>query len=41
MAELQNNKIQVLKTVGKGYRTFKKFRGKILPFRCGMNFNLN
>jgi transposase len=37
MAERLNGKIQELKTVGKGYRTFANFRSAILFFHGGLN----
>lgn len=37
MAERLNGKIQELKTVGRGYRTFEKFRSAILFFYGGLN----
>jgi len=37
MAERLNGKIQELKTVGRGYRTFDKFRSVILFFYGGLN----
>lgn len=37
MAERLNGKIQELKTVAKGYRTFKNFRSAILFFHGGLN----
>jgi transposase len=37
MAERLNGKIQELKTVGKGYRTFNNFRSAILFFHGGLN----
>jgi len=37
MAERLNGKIQELKTVGRGYRTFDKFRSAILFFYGGLN----
>lgn len=37
MAERLNGKIQELKTVAKGYRTFKNFRSAILFFNGGLN----
>ncbi len=37
MAERLNGKIQKLKTVAKGYRTFKNFRSAILFFNGGLN----
>jgi len=37
MAERLNGKIQELKTVGKGYRTFANFRSAILFFNGGLN----
>lgn len=37
MAERLNGKIQELKTVGRGYRTFEKFRSAILFFHGGLN----
>ncbi len=37
MAERLNGKIQELKTVGRGYRTFEKFRSVILFFNGGLN----
>jgi transposase len=37
MAERLNGKIQELKTVGRGYRTFKNFRSAILFFHGGLN----
>ena len=37
MAERLNGKIQEIKTVGKGYRTFKNFRSAILFFHGGLN----
>ncbi|WPR77951.1 ISL3 family transposase [Algoriphagus sp. NG3] len=37
MAERLNGKIQELKTVGKGYRTFTNFRSAILFFHGGLN----
>ncbi len=33
MAERLNGKIQELKSIGKGYRTFKNFRSAILFFK--------
>jgi transposase len=37
MAERLNGKIQELKSIGKGYRTFKNFRSAILFFNGGLN----
>jgi transposase len=37
MAERLNGKIQELKTVGRGYRTFKNFRSAILFFNGKLN----
>jgi len=37
MAERLNGKIQELKTIGKGYRTFKNFKSAILFFHGGLN----
>jgi len=37
MAERLNGKIQEIKTVGRGYRTFKNFRSAILFFYGGLN----
>jgi len=37
MAERLNGKIQEIKTIGKGYRTFKNFRSEILFFNGGLN----
>lgn len=37
MAERLNGKIQEIKTIGKGYRTFKNFRSAILFFNGGLN----
>ena len=37
MAERLNGKIQELKTTGRGYRTFEKFRSAILFFNGGLN----
>lgn len=37
MAERLNGKIQIIKTVGRGYRTFKNFRSAILFFNGGLN----
>lgn len=37
MAERLNGKIQMIKTVGRGYRTFKNFRSAILFFNGGLN----
>lgn len=37
MAERLNGKIQELKTVGRGYRTFKNFRSAILFFHGGLD----
>lgn len=37
MAERLNGKIQELKTVGRGYRTFKNFRSAILFFNGGLD----
>jgi transposase len=37
MAERLNGKIQELKTIGKGFRTFEKFRSVILFFNGGLN----
>ena len=37
MAERLNGKIQEIKTVGKGYRTFKNFRSAVLFFHGGLN----
>lgn len=37
MAERLNGKIQELKTAGRGYRTFEKFRSAILFFHGGLN----
>ncbi len=37
MAERLNGKIQELKTIGRGYRTFVKFRSAILFFYGGLN----
>jgi transposase len=37
MTERLNGKIQELKTVGKGYRTFSKFRSAILFFNGGLD----
>ncbi len=37
MAERLNGKIQELKTIGKGYRTFQNFRNAILFFNGGLN----
>jgi transposase len=41
MAERLNGKIQELKTVGNGYRTFNNFRSAILFFPGGLNLNPN
>ncbi|NQX84867.1 MAG: transposase [Flavobacteriaceae bacterium] len=37
MAERLNGKIQEIKTVGRGYRTFKNFRSAILFFHGGLD----
>lgn len=37
MAERLNGKIQELKTIGRGYRTFQNFRSAILFFNGGLN----
>jgi len=37
MAERLNGKIQEIKTVGRGYRTFRNFRNAILFFNGGLN----
>ena len=37
MAERLNGKIQILKSVGRGYRTFDKFRSAILFFYGGLD----
>jgi len=37
MAERLNGKIQEIKTIGKGYRTFENFRSVILFFNGGLN----
>ena len=37
MAERLNGKIQEIKSIGKGYRTFKNFRSAILFFNGGLN----
>ena len=37
MAERLNGKIQELKTIGRGYRTFANFRSAILFFHGGLN----
>jgi len=37
MAERLNGKIQEIKTIGRGYRTFKNFRSAILFFHGGLN----
>jgi transposase len=37
MAERLNGKIQEIKTVGRGYRTFKNFRSAILFFHGGLS----
>ena len=37
MAERLNGKIQEIKTIGKGYRIFEKFRSVILFFNGGLN----
>ena len=37
MAERLNGKIQEIKAVGRGYRTFKNFRSAILFFHGGLN----
>ena len=37
MAERLNGKIKEVKSVGRGYRTFKNFRGAILFFHGGVN----
>ena len=37
MAERLNGKIQEVKTIAKGYRTFKNFRSAILFFHGGLN----
>jgi transposase len=37
MSERLNGKIQEIKTVGRGYRTFKNFRSAILFFNGGLN----
>jgi transposase len=41
MAERLNGKIQELKTVGRGYRTFANFRSAILFFNGGLNLYLH
>ena len=38
MAERLNGKIQEIKSIGKGYRTFKNFRSAILFFNGGLDF---
>ena len=40
MAERLNGEIQEIKTVGRGYRTFKNFRSAILFFHGGLNLYL-
>ena len=37
MAERLNGKIQIIKTIGRGYRKFKNFRSAILFFNGGLN----
>jgi len=37
MAERLNGKIQEVKTVARGYRTFKNFRSAILFFHGGLD----
>ncbi len=37
MAERLNGKIQEIKTIGRGYRTFQNFRSAILFFNDGLN----
>jgi len=37
MAERLNGKIQEVKSVGRGYRTFKNFRSAILFFHGGLS----
>ena len=37
MAERLNGKIQEIKTIGRGYRTFENFRSVILFFNGGLN----
>ena len=37
MAERLNGKIQLIKTIGRGYRTFANFRSAILFFNGGLN----
>lgn len=37
MAERLNGKIQIIKTIGRGYRTFQNFRSAILFFLGGLN----
>ncbi|MFT4662989.1 MAG: transposase, partial [Patiriisocius sp.] len=37
MAERLNGKIQEIKTIGRGYRTFKNFRSAILFFNGGLS----
>ena len=37
MAERLNGKIQIIKTIGRGYRNFTNFRSAILVFNGGLN----
>ena len=39
MAERLNGKIQEIKTIGRGYRTFKNFRSAILFFNGGLKLH--
>jgi transposase len=39
MAERLNGKIQIIKTIGRGYRKFNNFRNAILFFNGGLNLN--
>lgn len=39
MAERLNGKIQIIKTIGRGYRKFQNFRSAILFFNGGLNLN--
>lgn len=41
MAERLNGKIQLIKTIGRGYRTFTNFRSAILFFNGGLDLNNN
>jgi transposase len=39
MAERLNGKIQIIKTIGRGYRKFQNFRSAILFFNGGLNLH--